>query len=40
MIPCICLKQIGDNGPCPKHYLSLAGNILNIEKVREALKVG
>lgn len=18
-IPCICLEQIGDNGPCPKH---------------------
>jgi transcriptional regulator with XRE-family HTH domain len=37
-IPCICLEHIGDNGPCPKHHLALAGGILKTEKVLEAVR--
>lgn len=34
LIPCVCLENIGDNGPCPRHgsALQVTGNKLQVQE--------
>jgi len=36
-VPCICLDQIGDNGPCPKHGIARMGGGLALEDILKGL---